>query len=170
MTDAPPTQTAAASTADSADRVFLVVVDSSPELRQALLFACRRARHTKGRVALLYVMEPGDFQHWLAVKDLMDEERRAEAEETLQKAATLVKEWFGAMPVLYVREGKVREQLVKLVEEEPSISVLVLGASTGSEGPGPLVTSLAGKMAGRFRVPITIVPGNLSDDEIKALA
>ena len=99
----------------------------------------------------------------------MDEERRAEAEETLQKAATLVKEWFGAMPVLYVREGKVREQLVKLVEEEPSISVLVLGAGTGPEGPGPLVTSLAGKLAGRFRVPITIVPGNLSDDEILAL-
>ncbi|MHA1113208.1 MAG: universal stress protein, partial [Alphaproteobacteria bacterium] len=72
--------------------------------------------------------------------------------------------------VLYVREGKVREQLVKVIEEEPGISVLVLGASTGPDGPGPLVTSLAGKMAGRFRIPITIVPGGLGDDEVETLA
>ncbi len=38
---------------DSSDRVFLVVVDETEEMKVALRFACRRARHTGGRVALL---------------------------------------------------------------------------------------------------------------------
>lgn len=172
MTEHAPdgTETKEPAGAESGRRVFLVVVDESAELRVALLFACLRAKKTGGRVALLYVMEPADFQHWMAVKDLMDEERRAAAEEVLQKAATLVKEWSGEMPILYVREGQVRDELQKLVELEPHISILVLGAGTGADGPGPLVSSLAGKASGRFRIPITIVPGSLSDEDVEALS
>jgi len=61
------------------DRVFLVVADDSAELEVALRYACRRARKTGGRVALLAVVEPSDDQHWMAVGDLMKEEARAAA-------------------------------------------------------------------------------------------
>ncbi len=74
-----------------ADRIFLVVVDETEEMRVALRFACRRARNTGGRVALLYVIEPADFQHWQAVGDLMREEARSEGEQLLQKLAARVK-------------------------------------------------------------------------------
>jgi len=48
---------------------------------------------------------------------------------------------------------------------------LVLGASRDPSGPGPLVTSLAGgRLAGTFPIPITVVPGHLSIEEILALA
>ena len=40
----------------------------------------------------------------------------------------------------------------------------MLAAGTDKEGPGPLVTALAGKAAATFPVPITIVPGNLDDE------
>jgi len=152
------------------DRVFLVVVDETEEMRVALRFACRRARNTGGRVALLYVIEPADFQHWMAVEDLMREEARTEGEQLLQRLAGLVNELVGSMPVLYVREGKVRDELMALLEEEPSISILVLGANTGSRGPGPLVSALTGKMVGKLRVPVTIVPGNLDDEMIDSIA
>ncbi len=150
----------------SSDRVFLVVVDETEEMNVALRFACRRARHSGGRVALLCVIEPAEFQHWMAVEDLMREEARSEGELLLQRLAAQVNELAGAMPVLYVREGKVRDELFKLLEEEPSISILVLGANTGSRGPGPLVSALTGKMIGKLRVPVTVVPGNLADEEI----
>ena len=61
----------------SQERVFLVVVDDSEELSVALRYAARRAQHTGGRVALLYVIEPSDLQQWMAVETLMREERRA---------------------------------------------------------------------------------------------
>ena len=145
--------------ADTSDRVFLVVVDETEEMKVALRFACLRARRTGGRVALLYVIEPAEFQHWMAVGDLMREEARSEGEQLLQRLAAQVNELVGTIPVLYVREGKVRDELFKLLDEEPRISVLVLGANTGSRGPGPLVSALTGKMIGKLRVPITVVPG-----------
>ena len=49
--------------------------------------------------------------------------------------------------------------------------MLVLGASKDPSGPGPLVANLAGgKLAGSFPVPITVVPGHLTTEEILALA
>ena len=149
-------------------RTFLCVVDDTEELSQALRFACRRVVRTGGRVALLYVIQPAEFQHWASVGDLMREERRAEAEEMLQVVASVVQKRTKTMPVLYIREGKIREELIKLIDEETEISVLVLGAATG-EGPGPIVSYLVGKMAGRLRIPITIVPGSLSDEQIDAI-
>ena len=151
-------------------RVMLVVIDESAEHQVALRFACLRARHTGGRVAMLYVIEPADSQQWMAVEDLMREERRAEAEATVKHLSEQVFERSGTMPILFLREGKVRDELLKLIEEEPSISILVLGAATGPEGPGPLVTHLAGKIAGRLRIPVTIVPGGLTDEQIAALS
>ncbi len=154
----------------SGERVFLVVVDETEEMNVALRFACRRARHTGGRVALLYVIEPAEFQHWMAVEDLMREEARTGGEQLLQRLAAQVNELVGSIPILYVREGKVRDELFKLLEEEPHVSILVLGANPGSRGPGPLVSAVTGKMIGKLRVPVTIVPGNLSDDEIDMIS
>jgi nucleotide-binding universal stress UspA family protein len=156
--------------ADTSDRVFLVVVDETEEMKVALRFACQRARRTGGRVALLYVIEPAEFQHWMAVEDLMREEARSEGEQLLQKLAAQVNELVGTIPVLYVREGKVRDELFKLLDEEPLISILVLGANTGSRGPGPLVSALTGNMIGKLRVPVTVVPGNMADDEIDSVS
>ena len=152
------------------DRVFLIVVDDTEEWHAALHFVCRRALHTGGRVALLHVIEPAEFQHWMSVEEVMREERRQDAERLLQKVAKQVNEETGSMPELHLREGARHEQLVELIEEQPSISVLVLGASTSSEGPGPLIQYLTTKAIGRLRIPITILPGGLSDDEIDRIA
>jgi nucleotide-binding universal stress UspA family protein len=154
----------------SPERVFLVVVDESDELKLALRYAARRAQHTGGRVALLYVIEPSDLQQWMAVETLMREERREEAEALLQKLSTDVSELSGTMPIIFIREGRRRDELLALIDEEPSISILVLAASAGSEGPGPLITALTGKWLTRLRVPITIVPGGLTIQQIDALA
>ena len=148
------------------DRVFLVVVDETEEMQVALRYACNRAHNTHGRVALLYVIESSEFQHWMSVGDLMREEARSEGEQILQRWAAQVMEQTGTMPVLYLREGSRRSELMGLIDEEPSISILVLGANTEQRGPGPLVSALTGKFVGKLRVPVTIVPGHLSDEEV----
>jgi nucleotide-binding universal stress UspA family protein len=154
----------------SSGRVFLVVVDESPELKVALRYACVRAKKTGGRVALLYVIESADFQQWVGVGELMREEARQEAEQALQKIAADVQKLSAAMPVLFVREGTRRDELLKLIDEEPTISILVLGAATGPRGPGPLVSALTSKFVGKLRVPVTIVPGNISLEDVDNVA
>ena len=72
------------------ERVFLVVVDESEELKVALRYAARRVQHTGGRVALLFVIEPSDLQQWAAVETLMREEQREQAEALLHKLSAEV--------------------------------------------------------------------------------
>lgn len=151
-------------------RTFLVMVDRSEELKVALRFACRRAGHTGGRVALLCVVEPPEGMQWMAVEQLMQSESRDEAEQKVQELSAKVVEWTGRMPVVHIREGRPLDELIKLIDEDPSISILVLGADTGSKGPGPLVSALTGKQLSKLRVPLTIVPGSLSEGQIDQLA
>ena len=99
----------------------------------------------------------------------MREEKRAEAEALLLRWADEVYGLSGQMAVFYMREGLVSDELLKLIEEDPSISILVLGAGTGPEGPGPLVTHLVNRVAGKLRVPVTIVPGSLDDARLALL-
>ncbi|HTS92810.1 MAG TPA: universal stress protein [Stellaceae bacterium] len=155
--------------APSAQRIFLVVVDESSEMPVAMRYAAMRARRTGGRVALLYVIEPSDLQQWMAVESLMREERRQEAEQLLQKLSQEVVELAGSQPVVYIREGRRSDELLALIAEEPSISILVLAAGTGPEGPGPLITALVGKQAGKLRLPVTIVPGGLTKQQLAAV-
>jgi len=151
-------------------RVFLVVVDETDEWRAALRFVCRRAEHTGGRVALLHVIEPADFQHWMAVEEAMRAELREEAELLMDRVAAEVNEATGALPIIYLREGTVRDELLALLDEEPNISILVLGASPQSEGPGPLIQYLMTKGVSQLHIPVTIVPGSLANEEIDKLA
>ncbi len=151
-------------------RVFLVVVDETEELQIAVHYAARRAAHTGGRVALLYVIEPSELQTWVAIEDLAREEQREEAEQLMQRLCEEILPIAGSMPIVYIREGPRRDELLALINEDPSISILVLAAATGPEGPGPLISYLAGKPAGRLRIPITIVPGSLTMEQLDAVS
>ncbi|SNS60294.1 MULTISPECIES: universal stress protein [unclassified Azospirillum] len=150
-------------------RIFLVVVDETEEMSVALHYAARRARNSGGRVALLHVIPPGELQQWGAIEELMKQEQREEAEQLLQRLAKEVVDISGTMPTLYIREGQASEQLMKLIQEEPSISILVLAAGTGRGGPGPLINYVVGQMSGSLRIPVTVVPGALSDTQLDAI-
>ncbi len=154
---------------DGAPRKFLLVVDQSTELKAALRFACRRALHTNGAIGLFHALPKAEFHHFASIGELMDREARSAGEQLLQDVAGEVHRLTGAFPALYIREGDTVEQLIKVIADDPSFSVLVLGAGSGTEGPGPLVTALSGKLAGKIRIPVTIVPGDLDPMRIDAL-
>jgi nucleotide-binding universal stress UspA family protein len=170
MTDQPaPAQPGEAEAGhEPRERIFLVVVDETEEMKNALHYACRRALHTGGRVALYYALEPPEFQHWLGVERVMQEEARQHAEQILQDLAAKVQAETGKTPVLYLREGPRREQLMALIDEEPTISLLVLGMASDREGPGPLVSYLVSQ-GQPIRLPVALVPGQLSKAEIDAV-
>jgi nucleotide-binding universal stress UspA family protein len=154
-------------------RKFLVVVDESPEVEMALAYAARRARRTMGALALIYIIEPSDFQHWLGVEEAYREEAVTKAKAVFRLQARKLKHWgYDELePEELICEGQKAEQIAKVIEDDPDIGILVLGASVDPAGPGPLVSSLAGgKNAGNFPIPITIVPGGLTLEEIDALA
>jgi len=140
-------------------RLFLVVVDESPELPAAIDYACERARRTGGRVALLYVYQVDhEFHHFKLVSELADQETRREAEDVIRLHALRIVQETGRTPDTYVRQGSRRTELFKLVKEHPELSILILSAAPGAK-PGPLVEAVTGKYAGKIGIPVTVVPG-----------
>lgn len=154
-------------------RKFLLVVDDSPEVESALYYAASRIEHSSGSLVFLYVVEPQEFQHWMGVRQMQLEEETNKAKALFRLFRRKLNN-AGFEPVVseeIIREGNKAEEIVKLIDEDEDIAILVLGAAVDPQGPGPLVSSLAaGKAAGTFAIPITIVPGNLSLEDIKTLA
>ncbi|MCF3639195.1 universal stress protein [Rhizobium sp. TRM95111] len=150
-------------------RKFLAVIDDTPECQRAAHYAAARARNSNGGVVLLYVIANGDFQQWLGVEEIMRAEAHEAAEAVLAKAAQSLRETLGIEPESVIREGIATEQINALIEEDRDIAILVLAAGSAKEGPGPLVSSLAGRGAA-FPIPVTVIPESLTDDEIDALS
>jgi nucleotide-binding universal stress UspA family protein len=149
---------------------FLVIIDDSPECDRALYFASRRAARVGVTVVMLRVIELHDHnQQWLGVADIMRAEAHDEAEQMLAKSAARANGIAGVTPEQIIREGDTAEEVMKLIDEDEDISVLVLAAGTDKEGPGPLVSNLS-KSAGTFPIPIAIVPGELSDADLDAMS
>lgn len=171
MSDAPHTDPNASQRgAPDRPRKFLVVVDKTPECHVAIRFATRRAQHTKGRVTLLCAAKLADFQQWKGVEEIMRDEAHAEAESLVFAAAKVVNELSGIIPEVIIGYGRASDCLADLVKNDRDISILVLAAGTAKEGPGPLVSSFAGQAAGTNPIPVTIVPGSLTDEAIDLLA
>jgi len=123
---------------------FLVVIDESPECDRAVYFASRRVARIGADLVMLLIIEPHDrHEQWLGVA--------------------------GLTPERAIREGEVADEILNLIEEDEDIAILVLAAGTGKEGPGPLVSSLS-KTAGAYPIPVAIVPGHLSDEELDAMS
>ena len=150
-------------------RKFMIVVDETPECMNALRFAARRAANTGGGVMMLFVIPPEEFQHWIGVGEVMKAEARQAAEERLASLASEVKALSGVLPEFVIREGSAREEVLAQISEDREIGVLVLGAGTSGDGPGPLVSSLVGRMTGDLTVPVTVVPGGMTLEQIDAV-
>ena len=156
----------------STPRKFLVIADGSDESRVAAVFAARRARNSTGVVTAMAAVEPADFEHWLGVGEAMRREATEAAEAMLESLAEDIEAETGERPELLLREGATLACLRKVVEKDEAIAILVLGANTASDDPGPLVSALA-RGRGLFttrNIPVTVVPGCLTREQIKALA
>lgn len=149
-------------------RKFLVVLDDSRECLNAMRFAAMRSSHTGGGVQILSVIPPDEFNHWIGVADMMREEARERIHAHFEVFAKWMRDKQGIDPELVIREGQPVTEIMAQVLDDTDIGVLVLGASTDSKGPGPLITSLM-KNAGALPVPVTIVPGDLSKEKLEAI-
>ena len=69
-----------------------------------------------------------------------------------------------------IREGEKAQEMLKLIEDDEDIAILVLAAGTGKEGPGPLVASVCQERRRLSRSRSPSCPGHLSDEELDAMS
>jgi|TARA_B110000114_G_scaffold185533_1_gene233013 nucleotide-binding universal stress UspA family protein len=149
-------------------RKFMVVLDSSTECLNAMRFAAMRAENTGAKVEVLAVIPPEEFNHWIGVGELMREEARDRINAHFEVFAKWMREKHNVDPELVIREGEIVAEILSQIQEDSEVDILVLGAGTDRKGPGPLVTQLS-KSSGNLEVPIVIVPGSLSKEQLEAI-
>ena len=148
----------------------LVIVDDTAEWDRAVYYASRWAIRVGGGVVMLRVIEIEDQnQQWLGVADIMRAEAEENANAALDRAAGRANGIAAITPERVIREGEATEQILDVIDKDVDIAMLVLAANPGPEGPGPIITTMAG-VVGSFPVPVIIVPGDLSDEDIDGLS
>jgi nucleotide-binding universal stress UspA family protein len=148
----------------------LVIVDDTAEWDRAVYYASRWAVRVGGGVVMLRVIETEDQnQQWLGVAEVMRAEAHEEANAALDRAAGRANGIAAITPERVIREGDPIDQILDVIDKDADISMLVLAANPGAEGPGPIISTVTNTV-GSFPIPVTIVPGALSDQDIDALS
>ncbi|WP_455476833.1 universal stress protein [Bartonella sp. B41] len=148
-------------------RKILVIIDETPECQRAVAFATQHAKNTNRTLVLLSVIDNSEFQHFLGVNDVMRTESTQQAYRILKQIANGMTQTLATETI--VREGKKIDEILKLINEDKEIALIVLAAGEHTEGPGPLVQSIANRGT-TFSIPVTVIPSNLADEDIESVA
>ncbi|PHZ86004.1 universal stress protein UspA [Paremcibacter congregatus] len=144
---------------------FLVIADDTPEFKKVLRLASLRAAKVNGSMVMLRIIQPSEFQHWMSVREIMEEEAMQEAEEMMNEFAREVKEISGLDCEKVIRKGEPGDVITQYIEEDQEIHMLVLGANVDGD-PGPLVKAFREELLNVLHMPVLVVPGNMTDEDI----
>ena len=95
---------------------------------------------------------------------------KASTREHFKIFSEIMEKEEGITPELVIREGEKVSEILAQIKDDPEVGILVLGANPSGEGPGPLVSQLVGHQGGILPVPVTIVPGSMTKEDIIAVS
>lgn len=150
--------------------IYLVVVDDHEDFSMTLRYAARRAEANRAHIGLIRVISLDDFVHWQNVEAIMMKELREQAEKFLWNVAKEVHALNGLFPALYIAEGDPIEALIRTVNDDTTIRLLMLGGRGSGADHGPLVSYFTGRGLHKLRVPLVLVPGNLDPEKVDSIA
>ena len=148
---------------------FLVVIDDSKELKNAIHFAAQRAKNTNGALSMLYVVDHAINAQWSKVEHLIEQEETSEAKKICRNWAQLIKEQFNIDTEIIMKLGNKKDEILKLLKEDKNIRFLVLATSGDGENPGPIIKSLLSSKMRDLSIPIVLVPGSMEEKDINLI-
>ena len=149
---------------------YLVVVDESKELENAIYFAASRAQKLNRSISLLYVIDHAINAQWSKIENLIEQEATSDAKKICRKWAQKIKDRFGIECEIILKLGSRVDEILKLLREDKTIRFLILASASESEDPGPIIKALIGKKNKELSIPIVIVPGSMSEKDIDLIA
>ncbi|MDX2112623.1 MAG: universal stress protein [Alphaproteobacteria bacterium] len=147
---------------------YLVCVDQREECLAALRLVCLKALARSGCVDMLHVTPPADFQTLGTIADRIREERRGEAGQLLARLADECQQQLGLRPGIVLREGAIGEEIIAAATADPDAIMVVIGTSH-SGARGSLAAWLANQLGTKLPIPLLMVPGNLTQQQLAQL-
>ena len=145
---------------------FLVVIDDSNELKNAIHFAAQRAKNTDGTLSMLYVVDHAINAQWSKVEHLIEQEETSEAKKICRNWVQIIKDKFNIDTEIIIKLGKKKDEIIKILKEDKDIRFLVLATSGDGENPGPVIKSLLSSKMRDLSIPIVLVHGSMDEKDI----
>ena len=147
---------------------YLVIIDESDELKNAIYFAAKRSAVNNADLIMLYVVRPAVNTEWASVSNLIEQEETSEGKKISRLWSAVVEEKFKIKPKIIIKMGDKVDEIIKFLKEDKTIRFLVLASSIDNDNPGPIIKSLSKKM-NDLSVPLVIIPGLISEKELDNL-
>ena len=148
---------------------FLVVIDDSKELKNAIHFAAQRAKNTNGALSMLYVVDHAINAQWSKVEHLIEQEETSAAKKICRRWTQFIKDKFNIDTEIILKLGNKKDEILKLLKEDENIRFLVLATSGDGENPGPIIKSLLSSKMRDLSIPIVLVPGSMEEKDINLI-
>lgn len=148
---------------------YLVCVNSEDYSQTALQFACKLAKTNNGLVTILHVIEPSEYHSFGGVEKAMQSEKQESAQELMDDLSQKASEWFGSATILQVKEGKIEDEIIEVVENDETINMMIVGAASDGASKSKILPPLVSSLGSKLSIPMMIIPGNLSDEQIDDL-
>lgn len=146
---------------------FLAVFDGTDECKSAVRYASRRAQINSADLLIVATIDTVEFTYWLNVNSKMIDNIEKESKEMLSNLSKEIHSYSDINCDYIIEHGSKLEVVKKLIDDDQSISLLILASNKKDKKPGILVETISGV---GYSIPVVVLPGNLNDDSIDKLA
>jgi len=147
---------------------IIVCIDTTNASEVTLRYACYKAKLSGCSVNILAIMETS-HKNLLFGSKTIGNEKRQQLEKYLKKIIDSAKLETGITPTISIREGDIVSEIIREIKTTPNCAMLLFGKSHNSLSDNTVLPKIVQKIGNKIRVPVTIIPENLSDDCLKNL-
>ena len=147
--------------------IFLAVFDGTDECKSAVRYAARRAQLNNANLLIVATVDTAEFTYWLSVNSKMIDNIEKESKEMLKVLSKEIQSYSNVECSYIIEHGSKLDVIKRLIDEDETISLLVLASNKKDKNPGVLVETISGD---GYSIPVVVLPGNLNDDSIDKLS
>ncbi|HCA26537.1 MAG TPA: universal stress protein [Betaproteobacteria bacterium] len=151
---------------------ILVAIDGSQNSMLAAGYAARLAKTLGIHLGMIYVLDMPAISFWAGIEERMKGDVRAQAEKSLMEISARIGEICEVVPEFYIVDGIPEEEVVKAVNDDPQIMMVVTGRDgiSTEKRSLPRLRRVSGRFSSRLAehlsVPLLVVPPDLATDHI----
>ena len=147
---------------------IIVCLDTTIASNIVLRYACYKAKRIGFAVQILAVIE-SSYRNLPFVSKVVGKDKRQIIEKHLKKLIDEVNKETGITPSISIREGDITTEIINEVSSTPNCTMLILGKSHNSLSDNTVLPKISNKIGYKIKVPISIVPEDLSEEYLKLL-
>jgi len=147
--------------------IFLAVFGGTDECKSAVRYAARRAQLNNANLLIVATVDTAEFTYWLSVNSKMIDNIEKESKEMLKVLSKEIQSYSNVECSYIIEHGSKLDVVKRLIDEDETISLLVLASNKKDKNPGVLVETISGD---GYSIPVVVLPGNLNDDSIDKLS